>query len=92
VYLDYFGIVFIISLNIFLSDALSNLYGAIGVERVRVGFMPNYLVSHQHGEVHAPATVESDRSDDEDQMDDMIADTSMEYGLGSGDQHPLLEV
>jgi hypothetical protein len=54
--------------------------------------MPNYLVSHQHGEVHAPATAESDRSDDEDQMDDMIADTSMEYGLGSGDQHPLLEV
>jgi hypothetical protein len=28
-------------------------------------FMPNYLVWHQHGEVQAPATTESDGSDDE---------------------------
>jgi hypothetical protein len=45
-------------------------------------FMPNYLVWHQHGEVQA----ESDGSNDEDRMDDMIADIGMEYDLGSGDQ------
>jgi hypothetical protein len=30
------------------------------------GFMPNYLVWHQCGEVHAAAPTELDRSDDED--------------------------
>jgi hypothetical protein len=30
------------------------------------GFMTNYLVWHQHGEVHAPAPAMSDGSDDED--------------------------
>jgi hypothetical protein len=55
-------------------------------------FMPNYLVWHQHGEVQAPAPTESNRSDDEDGMDDMIVDISMEYDLGSGYQHPPLEV
>jgi hypothetical protein len=30
------------------------------------GFMPNYLVWHQHGEVQAPTTAELDRRDDED--------------------------
>jgi hypothetical protein len=52
------------------------------------GFIPNYLVWHQHGEVQATAPAESDRSDDEDQMDDMIANIGMEYDLGCGDQHP----
>jgi hypothetical protein len=52
------------------------------------GFMPNYLVWHQHGELHA----ESDGSDDEDQMDDMIANIGIEYDLGYGDQHPPPEV
>jgi hypothetical protein len=56
------------------------------------GFMPDYLVWHQHGEVQPPAAVESDGNDDEDRMDDMIAGISMEYDLGSGDQHPPLEV
>jgi hypothetical protein len=37
--------------------------------------MSNYLVWHQHGEVQAPA--ESGGSDDEDQMNDMIADIGM---------------
>jgi hypothetical protein len=54
--------------------------------------MPNYLVWHQHGEVQSPAIIESDGSDDEDRMDDMIADIAIEYDLGSGDQHPPLEV
>jgi hypothetical protein len=52
------------------------------------GFMPNYLVWHQHREVQAPTTTESDRSNGEDRMDDMIADIGMEYDLASGDQHP----
>jgi hypothetical protein len=55
-------------------------------------FMLNYLVWHQHGEVQAPAVAESDRSDDQDRMNNMIADISMEYDLGSGDQHPPPEV
>jgi hypothetical protein len=55
-------------------------------------FMPNYLVWHQLGEVQVAAPVESDGSDDEDQMDNMISDIGMEYDLGSGDQHPPPEV
>jgi hypothetical protein len=56
------------------------------------GFMSNYLVWHRHGEVQAPTTIESDRSDDNDRMNDIISDNGMEYELGSGDQHPPLEV
>jgi hypothetical protein len=55
-------------------------------------FMPNYLVWHQHGEVQAGSLAELDKNDDEDQMDDMIADIGIEYNLGSGDQHPLSKV
>jgi hypothetical protein len=54
--------------------------------------MLNYLMWHQHGEVQALATADSDGSDDEDRMDDMIEDIGMEYDLGSGDQHLPLEV
>jgi hypothetical protein len=56
------------------------------------GFMMNYLVWHQHGETQAAAPAESNGSDDEDRIDDMIADIGMEYDLGSRDQHPPLEV
>jgi hypothetical protein len=49
------------------------------------GFILNYLVWHQHGEVQAAAPTESDGSDDKDQMDHMIADIGMEHDLGSGD-------
>jgi hypothetical protein len=56
------------------------------------GLIPNYLVWHQHGEVHAIASAESDGSYDEDQMDDMIADIGIEYDLVFGDQHPSSEV
>jgi hypothetical protein len=51
-------------------------------------FMLNYLVWHQHGDVQAPGVAESNRRDDDDQMDNMKADIGMEYDLGSGDQHP----
>jgi hypothetical protein len=39
-----------------------------------------------------PTAVESNGNNDEDRMDDMIADIGMEYDLGSGDQHPPPEV
>jgi hypothetical protein len=52
------------------------------------GFMLSYLVWHQHGEVQAPAATELDGTDDEDRMDDMIADIGMEYDLRSRYQHP----
>jgi hypothetical protein len=54
--------------------------------------MPDYLVWHQHREVQPPAAAESDGNDDEDRMDDMIADIGMEYDLWSGDEHPPPEV
>jgi hypothetical protein len=56
------------------------------------GFMPNYLVWHPHAEVQASTAAESDGSDDEDRMDEMIAYNGVEYGLGYGDQLPLPEV
>jgi hypothetical protein len=56
------------------------------------GFMPNYLVWHQHGEVQALASDELDGNDDEDRMEDMIANIVMEYDPGSEDQHPSSEV
>jgi hypothetical protein len=42
--------------------------------------------------VQVAALAESDGSNDEDRMDDMIADIGMEYDLGSGDQHPPSKV
>jgi hypothetical protein len=56
------------------------------------GFVLNYMVWHQHGEVQAPTPTESDESDDEDRMDYMIADIGMEYALGYRDQHPPSEM
>jgi hypothetical protein len=50
------------------------------------------MVWHQHGEVQPPTTDESDGNNDEDRMDDMIADIGLEYNLVSRDQHPLPEV
>jgi hypothetical protein len=40
----------------------------------------------------APTADESEGNDDEDRMDDMIANIGMEYDLGSGDQHQPPEV
>jgi hypothetical protein len=56
------------------------------------GLMLKYLVWHQHGEVQEATPAESDESDDKDRMGDMIADIGKEYDMGSGDQHPPLEV
>jgi hypothetical protein len=54
-------------------------------------FLLNYLVWQQYGELHALKPTESDGSNDEDRMDDMIADIGMEYDLWTRDQHPPLE-
>jgi hypothetical protein len=57
------------------------------------GFMPNYLVWRNHGEVEPPAVgAESDGNEDEDRTDEMIDDIGREYEIGSGDQEPLPEV
>jgi hypothetical protein len=41
--------------------------------------MSNYLVWHQHGEVHPSVVDESDGNDDEDRLDDMVADICRGY-------------
>jgi hypothetical protein len=42
--------------------------------------------------VQVATPAKSNGSDDDDQMDDMIADIGMEYDLGSRDRHPPSEV
>jgi hypothetical protein len=49
-------------------------------------------VWQQHGEVQTTALVELDGSDDDDRMNDMIADIGMEYDQETGDQHPSPDV
>jgi hypothetical protein len=57
------------------------------------GFMPNYLVLCGHGEVEPLAIgAESDKNEDEDQMDEMITDIGSEYEVGFVEQAPLPEV
>jgi hypothetical protein len=55
-------------------------------------FMLNYLVWHQLGEMQAPTPTESDESDEDDQINEMIADIGMEYDIGFENQHPSSEV
>jgi hypothetical protein len=45
------------------------------------GFMLNYLMWHQHGEVQPTIANELDENDDVDQMDDMTADIGRGYDL-----------
>jgi hypothetical protein len=54
------------------------------------GFILNYLLWHQHGEVQPAVADESDENDDVDQMDDMVANIGRGYDLASED--PPLEV
>jgi hypothetical protein len=55
--------------------------------------MPNYLVWRDHGEVEPPVVgTESDRNEDDDQMDEMLADIGWEYEVGSGEQGQPPEV
>jgi hypothetical protein len=57
------------------------------------GFMPNYLVWCSHGEAEQNIT-KSDRIDDdeEDLMDDLVADISREYPTLASEQATLEEV
>jgi hypothetical protein len=48
----------------------------------------NYLLWHQHGEVQLAVADESDRNDDVNWMDDMVADIGRGYDL----EDPPLEV
>jgi hypothetical protein len=54
------------------------------------GFMSNYLLWHQHGEVQPVVADELDGNDDVDPMDDMVADIGRGYDLESED--PPLEL
>jgi hypothetical protein len=55
--------------------------------------MANYLVWRDHGEVEPPIVgVKSDGNEDDDRMDEMVADISREYEVGSGEQGQPLEV
>jgi hypothetical protein len=51
-------------------------------------FMTNYLLWHQHGEVWSAVVDESDRNDDVDQMDNMVAYIGRGYDLESEDPPP----
>jgi hypothetical protein len=54
------------------------------------GFISNYLLWHQHGEVQPAVADESDGNDDVNWMDDMVANIGRGYDLESKD--PPLEV
>jgi hypothetical protein len=55
--------------------------------------MSNYLVWHDHGEVEPPVIgAKSDRNEDDDRMDEMVADISRKYEVGSGEQGQPPEV
>jgi hypothetical protein len=47
------------------------------------GFISNYLLWNQHGEVQPTVADESDGNDDVDRMDDMVADIGRGYDLES---------
>jgi hypothetical protein len=55
--------------------------------------MSNYLVWRDHREVEPPVVgAESDGNEDDDQMDEMVADIGREYEIGSGEQGQPPEV
>jgi hypothetical protein len=65
----------------------------VQVHLCQEGFMPNYKVWRDHGEVELPVIgVESDRNEDDDWMDEMVADIGREYEVGSGEQGQSPEV
>jgi hypothetical protein len=62
----------------------------ISAHLAKKGFIPNYLLCHQHGEVQLAVADESDGNDDVNRMDDMVADIGRGYDLES--KNPPLEV
>jgi hypothetical protein len=65
----------------------------VQVHLCQEGFMSNYLVWRDHGEVE-PSVIgaESDRNEDDDRMDEMLADIGREYEIGSREQGQPPEV
>jgi hypothetical protein len=55
------------------------------------GFMLNYLLWHQHGQVQPMVDDVSDENDDVNQMDDMVADIGKGYDLESEDPPPKVQ-
>jgi hypothetical protein len=65
----------------------------VQVHLCQEGFMLNYLVWRDHREVEPPVVgVESDGNEDDDRMDEMLADIGREYEVGSGEQGQPSEV
>jgi hypothetical protein len=55
--------------------------------------MLNYLVWRDHGELEPPVvSAESDGNEDEDRMDEMVADIGREYEVESREQGQPSEV
>jgi hypothetical protein len=54
-------------------------------------YMSNYLVWHQYGEVQPLVADESDGNDDENRMDDIVADIGRGYELESTDPPPEVQ-
>jgi hypothetical protein len=57
----------------------------------QMGFMLNYLLWYQHGEVQPAIANESDGNDDIDRMDDMVADIGRGYDLEFADPLPKVQ-
>jgi hypothetical protein len=53
--------------------------------------MPNYLVWRDHGEAQE-LPIESDGNEDEDRIDEMVADIGREYKIGTREQGEPWEV
>jgi hypothetical protein len=61
------------------------------VHLAKKGFMSNYLLWHQHGEVQPAVADESSENDDVDRMDDMVADIGGGYDPESEDPPPKVQ-
>jgi hypothetical protein len=57
----------------------------------KMRFMSNYLLWHQHREVQSVVTDESDENDDDDRMDDIVADITRGYDLEFEDPPPEVQ-
>jgi hypothetical protein len=63
----------------------------MSAQLAKKGFMLNYLLWHQYGEVQRAVADESDGNDDVDQMDDMVADIGRGHDLDSKDPPPEVQ-
>jgi hypothetical protein len=65
----------------------------VQVHLCQEGFIPNYQLWRDHGEVE-PLVIDAElnRNEDDDRMNEMVADIGREYEVGSGEQGQPLEV